>query len=319
MRAALLCWMRCGGLVLLTPALPRLSTSPHQQVCGPTCDRLKWFVDDMTETASSLEAGGYTNFTPHFLSYECKSADKNSPECESQCIYKGRYCAPDPGEGATWGVAWKGHEVATENLRQLCVFRRAQAKGVPWLWWAYAAGVVDSCSSAAGNNFKEACFFGVMERLGFTKGDRDAVSACVGDVSADRVNPVMEEERRAQADADGVRGGEVVLLPTVVVNGKEYRGRLDSGSILKALCAGFAEGAEPPICLGGFIEARSRCALETPPGFPRVRPPVERRCCCFCDTIVLPCCARAEPAVVRAVAATDSSVLRCVAGASPRR
>lgn len=161
--------------------------------------------------------------------------------------------------------------MATENLRQLCFFQRAAAKGVPWLWWAYATGVVDSCD-AAGGNFKPECSFGVMERLGFSKQDRDAVSACVGDVSADRTNPVMEAERAAQADNDGVRGGEVVLLPTIVINGKEYRGRLDSGSILKGLCAGFAEGAEPPICLGGFIEARARlqqrsrrrCALLVP-------------------------------------------------------
>lgn len=52
----------------------------------------------------------------------------------------------------------------------------------------------------------------------------------------------------------------MVLLPTIVVNGKEYRGRLDSGSILKALCAGFQEGSEPPVCLGGFIEV-NECEL----------------------------------------------------------
>lgn len=131
-----------------------------------------------------------------------------------------------------------------------------------------------------------------MERLGFSRADRDAVAACVGDVSADRPNPVMEAERAAQTDNDGVRGGEVVLLPTVVVNGKEYRGRLDSGSILKAVCAGFAEGAEPPICLGGFIEARRRAG-------PRPRPAPAA-------ALLLPLRLCAAPSCARPAAAASS-------------
>ena len=46
----------------------------------------------------------------------------------------------------------------------------------------------------------------------------------------------------------GMPAGRIVLLPTVVINNKQYRGRLDALSITKALCAGFEESTEPEVC-----------------------------------------------------------------------
>ena len=42
--------------------------------------------------------------------------------------------------------------------------------------------------------------------------------------------------------------GKILLLPTVIVNKHQYRGRLDVPSILRALCAGFSETTEPEVC-----------------------------------------------------------------------
>jgi hypothetical protein len=41
--------------------------------------------------------------------------------------------------------------------------------------------------------------------------------------------------------------GKILLLPTVIVNQHQYRGRLDVPSILRALCAGFSETTEPQV------------------------------------------------------------------------
>lgn len=41
--------------------------------------------------------------------------------------------------------------------------------------------------------------------------------------------------------------GKILLLPTVIVNKHQYRGRLDVPSILRALCAGFSETTEPEV------------------------------------------------------------------------
>ena len=43
--------------------------------------------------------------------------------------------------------------------------------------------------------------------------------------------------------------GKILLLPTVIVNKHQYRGRLDVPSILRALCAGFSETTEPEVGL----------------------------------------------------------------------
>ena len=41
--------------------------------------------------------------------------------------------------------------------------------------------------------------------------------------------------------------GKILLLPTVIVNGHQYRGRLDVPSVMRALCAGFSESTEPEV------------------------------------------------------------------------
>ncbi len=58
----------------------------------------------------------------------------------------------------------------------------------------------------------------------------------------------MQAEYNAQGtESIGGAAGRVVLLPTVIINNKQYRGRLDSMSITKALCAGFDETTEPEV------------------------------------------------------------------------
>jgi hypothetical protein len=40
----------------------------------------------------------------------------------------------------------------------------------------------------------------------------------------------------------------------VVINGVQYRGRLDAASVLRAICAGFKPGTEPRACLTAALE-----------------------------------------------------------------
>lgn len=46
----------------------------------------------------------------------------------------------------------------------------------------------------------------------------------------------------------------VLLLPTLTINTNQYRGRLDSLAVTRALCAGFSETNEPDACLVGSIQ-----------------------------------------------------------------
>ncbi len=59
---------------------------------------------------------------------------------------------------------------------------------------------------------------------------------------------MAQAEYEAQGtESIGEAAGRVVLLPTVIINNKQYRGRLDTVSITKALCAGFDETTEPEV------------------------------------------------------------------------
>jgi len=59
---------------------------------------------------------------------------------------------------------------------------------------------------------------------------------------------LAQAEYEAQGtESIGEAAGRVVLLPTVIINNKQYRGRLDTVSITKALCAGFDETTEPEV------------------------------------------------------------------------
>lgn len=59
---------------------------------------------------------------------------------------------------------------------------------------------------------------------------------------------MAQAEYEAQGtESIGGTAGRVVLLPTIVINNKQYRGRLDTVSVTKALCAGFDETTEPEV------------------------------------------------------------------------
>ena len=68
----------------------------------------------------------------------------------------------------------------------------------------------------------------------------------------------------SQWDAD--KPLHILLLPTIIINSNQYRGRLDGASITRALCAGFAEATEPELCLSGSLQVTimptsQRCVL----------------------------------------------------------
>ncbi|KAL0348302.1 UNVERIFIED_CONTAM: Vacuolar-sorting receptor 3 [Sesamum angustifolium] len=214
--------------------------------CGVKCDMLMEFVKDFKGAAQVLEKGGYTQFTPHYITWYCPQAFTVSKQCKSQCINHGRYCAPDPEQDFSTG--YEGKDVVLENLRQLCVFRVANETKKPWIWWDYVTDFQIRCPMKEKKYNKE-CAEGVIRSLGL---DLKKIDKCMGDPEADSDNPVLKEEQDAQI-GKGSRG-DVTILPTLVVNNRQYRGKLEKGAVLKALCAGFEETTEPSVCLTGDVE-----------------------------------------------------------------
>eukprot|EP00262_Sarcandra_glabra_P000066 TRINITY_DN10090_c0_g1_i1.p1 TRINITY_DN10090_c0_g1~~TRINITY_DN10090_c0_g1_i1.p1 ORF type:complete len:626 (+),score=90.29 TRINITY_DN10090_c0_g1_i1:130-2007(+) len=214
--------------------------------CGTKCDMLMEFVKDFKGSAQILERGGYSQFTPHYITWYCPRAFTASRQCQSQCINHGRYCAPDPEQDFSQG--YEGKDVVIENLRQLCVFRVAKESKRPWVWWDYVTDFQIRCPMKQKKYNKE-CADNVIKSLGL---DHKKIEQCMGDPNADSENPVLKEEQDAQV-GKGSRG-DVTILPTIVINNRQYRGKLDRSAIMKAVCAGFEETTEPAVCLSGDME-----------------------------------------------------------------
>jgi hypothetical protein len=150
--------------------------------------------------------------------------------------------------------------VVVEAKRQLCAHEAAAAAGKPWAWWEYATAVADACTMANGKFGTAACAAGPLKDAGI---DPAVVEACVGDVDGDADPAVLASNAAAQGYTPGGGGAsKVLLLPTVTINGAQYRGRLDPPSVLRGLCAGFSELAEPAECLAGGIETNECAAAD---------------------------------------------------------
>lgn len=214
--------------------------------CGTKCESQIDFVKNFKGAAQILEKKGYTQFTPHYITWYCPEAFILSKQCKSQCINHGRYCAPDPEQDFSKG--YDGKDVVVQNLRQACLYKVANESGKPWVWWDYVTDFSIRCPMKEKKYTKE-CADKVIESLGLSVKDIDK---CIGDPDADKDNPVLKAEQDAQI-GKGSRG-DVTILPTLVINNRQYRGKLDKGTVLKAICAGFQETTEPAVCLSDGIE-----------------------------------------------------------------
>lgn len=214
--------------------------------CGARCDEQMKFIRNFRGHAQILEKGGYAQFTPHYITWYCPEAFILSKQCKSQCINHGRYCAPDPEQNFAEG--YEGKDVVVENLRQLCVHRVANESNRPWVWWDFVTDFHIRCSMKEKKYSKE-CAEDVMNHLSLPI---SKIKKCMGDPDADVENRVLKTEQDLQVGR-GSRG-DVTILPTVVINNVQYRGKLERTSVLKAICAGFKETTDPSICLNGDIE-----------------------------------------------------------------
>ncbi|GAB4818267.1 hypothetical protein N2152v2_005313 [Parachlorella kessleri] len=217
--------------------------------CGELCASQTTFLLNFRGTAVSLERENHTQFTPHILTRPCYSWEPaSSDRCQRDCIHGGRYCAWE-SVASQFQDKYHGAQVVEENKRHICVFQHVSKAGRPWAWWDFAARFASQCTMAAGR-YDKAC---AEEMMRASNIDPVPVADCMGDIHENSFSPILEAEFRAQHDSTGVGYGDVIMLPTIIINSDQYRGRLDAPSVLRALCAGYKEGTEPPVCLTGGL------------------------------------------------------------------
>ncbi|PRQ22614.1 putative PA domain, thioredoxin-like protein [Rosa chinensis] len=214
--------------------------------CGPNCDNQIDFVKNFKGAAQVLERKGYTRFTPHYITWYCPEAFVLSKQCRAECINHGRYCAPDPEQDFSKG--YDGRDVVVQNLRQACFYKVANESGRPWLWWDYVTAFAIRCPMKE-KKYNAECANQVIESLGV---DLKKIEKCIGDPTADEENAVLKAEQDLQI-GKGTRG-DVTILPTLIINNRQYRGKLAKGAVLKAICAGFQGTTKPAVCLTEEVE-----------------------------------------------------------------
>ncbi|KAK9149968.1 hypothetical protein Syun_008277 [Stephania yunnanensis] len=237
--------------------------------CGSRCDEQMRFVKDFKGHAQILERGGYTQFTPHYITWYCPEAFILSKQCKSQCINHGRYCAPDPEQD--FGEGYEGKQVVFENLRQLCVHRVANESHRSWVWWDFVTDFHIRCSMKE-KRYSIECAENVIKSLGLPL---EKIKKCMGDPEADVENPVLKAEQELQVFPSFIRRHPKKLNSVNAFNFKSsfrmhrmaFRsmlnanqkrvliiGKLERTAVLRAVCAGFAETTEPAVCLSADIE-----------------------------------------------------------------
>ncbi|GJN07158.1 hypothetical protein PR202_ga24962 [Eleusine coracana subsp. coracana] len=141
----------------------------------------------------------------------------SNDECGSKCDSQIEFVKSFKGAAQDFSKGYDGKDVVVQNLRQVCVFKVAKEHKKPWLWWDYVTDFAIRCPMKEKKYTKE-CADGVIKSLGL---DHKAIDKCIGNPDAD------DEEKPC---------------------------KLDKGPVLKALCAGFQETTEPPVCLSKDIQ-----------------------------------------------------------------
>lgn len=131
--------------------------------CGAKCDMQMNFVRSFRGIAQALEKRGYTQFTPHYITWYCPEAFVLSKQCKSQCINHGRYCAPDPEQD--FSIGYDGKDVVLQNLIQICVFTVGNESRKPWMWWDYVHDFAVRCPMKEKKYTRE-CANDVIKSLG---------------------------------------------------------------------------------------------------------------------------------------------------------
>lgn len=204
------------------------------------------FITDFQSAAVAL--GVSAKFTPHMYVLDGTRIGCQGPngedECFNLCTNNGKYCSTDPDDDIYSGAS--GADVVTESLRSLCIWQIYGDDGVGVAWWKYVNEFRDKCIPDLYNDEKYndiECVHSAMAAAGV---DPKLVDKCMADSGGleGNVNNTLFEQQLSDRETVGV-----FLIPSFFVNQAPVRGELGFATAFKAICAGFAAGTEPEICV----------------------------------------------------------------------
>jgi len=185
-------------------------------------DVTRSFLNEFAPYARKLK--DITVMTPHYILWYCSECRKagytsNNPDCVSS----GRYCAPDPdGPGPL-----TGKYVVLEDLRQICIYRKAKEK-----WWDYIQSMYKTCPTS---NVNSNCYQLALEDSDI---DEEMIETCMNG-SFTRPGNTDSDNALLRSEQQKVHEKNITYFPVVVINNQEMRGKVEFSVVLQAICAGF--------------------------------------------------------------------------------
>jgi len=215
----------------------------YQLFTTPTDEISKDFQKTFKVAAEAI--GKHAQFTPHMYIYDgikagCQGFDGEN-QCYNLCTNNGRYCATDPDDDLDYGIS--GADVVKESLRRVCIWNLYGQDGVGSAWWDYAVEFMGRCGDEEFFT-NEDCIKDAMLKTGVIEYDK--VQSCMNDsggLEGDVANANLEVELGSKEAAG------VVIVPSMYVNSAALRGALSFSTVFKAVCAGYAPGSKPDVCI----------------------------------------------------------------------
>ena len=208
----------------------------------PVDENSKEFQKEFEEAVVALGDRAY--FTPQMYIYDgirsgCRGADGEN-SCYNLCTNYGRYCATDADNDLDTGIS--GADVVEESLRRMCIWNLyGMNDGIGVHWWDYVNEFMLRCDTEEYFSDNQ-CINDAMEHSNVDTGKIDQCMADSGGLEEDVENILLEAQLLAKDTSS------VVILPTMLVNGVSINGSLDLPTVFKAICAGYASGANPSVC-----------------------------------------------------------------------
>ncbi|GIM13209.1 hypothetical protein Vretimale_16388 [Volvox reticuliferus] len=220
-----------------------------EDLCGPVCSERVAFTNAMKIQAMKFEQLNLTTFTPRYFLYDCKEGTANTTECQNNCFSNGRYCAEPSG-------SYTGKDILRMNIRAKCLYRQAMTRLKGYVWWEYMTRFFKDCSMSA-SQYNAECAIKVFEALVMDNdiGTRTDWDQCATVNETAVKIEILEEDLISQLGNNATKPpvAPVIILPTIRINGEQYRGSLEASTVLRALCAAFPDGHEPDVCNESWV------------------------------------------------------------------
>lgn len=224
------------------------------------------FKNAMKDVSNKLSTSGAAVFTPHYLLTSCCSDNpsidptactSDVPEegyCQDNCLNYGRYCLDDPDGDPDFG--YSGADIVEQNLREITVHQWGLNKGQVSAWWDFVTAFAEDCRMED-FTFGEECANNVLEKLNIDPGEIHLLMGPHGRMDPIRdntPNKILDDEilhKLSQKNCnpeDLGCAGEIIYVPSIVINADQYKGALNKDSVFDAICMAYVDGTEPEAC-----------------------------------------------------------------------